>query len=95
MKIGDRVTCIRSHSSFTGSKKGRDYIIYSEDICACGLRSFDIGIENGPEIHGSVCVCGNFHFTSIFWHDEILFRKVEEKVNYVKLEVAIEEPILN
>lgn len=99
MKTGDRVKCVKSHSSGQGVVQGRDYIVYAQETCACGRRVIDVGIKFPTSVTGiinyMICRCGHLTSTHVFWQDESLFRKVEEKVNYVKLEIEVEEPCLN
>ena len=95
MKVGDRVVCIKAHSmSICPLIVGREYIVYGVQNCC--KTTIDIGITNEC---GTYCT-GCYSLLSsggIWWLNSKLFRKVEEKieVNYVKLEIEIEEPILN
>lgn len=94
MKVGDRVICIKAHSqSNCPLIVGREYIVYGIQNC-CHLV-IDVGIISGYPVR---CLkCGDKTIDSVWWLSAMLFRKVEEKreVNYVKLEIEIEEPILN
>lgn len=99
MKIGDRVICIDNTDS--PLIKGREYIVYDvrEDCCDFVIN---VGIVNNE---GSTIImwCGRCGKIGTATHDigeEIYygiyrFRKVEEKYRAVRVEVEIEEPILN
>lgn len=99
MKIGDRVVCI--DDSNTGYEKplikGREYIIYNIKKCnVCGIVNYDIGHISSLDVD---CSCFNVISNAGcgWFFKSTRFRKVEEKkeVNYVKLEIKIEEPCLN
>lgn len=95
MKTGDRVKCVKSHSTGLGSVNGLDYIVYNSRVCECGEQKLDIGMKIPESGQGTICRCGLLTTSEVFWHSSRLFRKVEEKVNYVKLEIEVEEPCLN
>lgn len=93
IKVGDRVVCIKVHSSGETTIKGREYIVYGVDVCECGIVTLDTGFKSPT---GRImCDCWKTTTTDIWWHDAECFRKVEERTNYVKLEIEVEEPILN
>lgn len=101
-KIGDRVKCIKAHpSSECPLIVGREYIIYGISVCC--KTNLDVGIQLpsivpvGYSINTSNCSsCGFTHENHpVWWLASTRFVKVEEKTNYVKLEIEIEEPIYN
>lgn len=94
MKTGDRVKCVnKSDDEDCPLVVGRDYIVYSTKNCI-HEKAVDVGFiaDTGTECRMG-CVFSKYN--GIWWFDERLFRKVEEKVNYVKLEIQVEEPCLN
>lgn len=98
IKINDRVVCISklpNHNTIIG----REYIVYGINVCSCGKRSFDVGVPPKNGLSYTTCVICHNHLNEdvIQYIAEFRFRKIEEAttVNYVKLEVEIEEPILN
>lgn len=94
MKTGDRVVCINDSGKSSRLTKGKQYIIQDSKICSCGEEIIDVGISNPNNVK---CYCGcRVSFSGgIDWCSTSRFRKVEEKVNYVKVEIQIEQPILN
>lgn len=95
IKVGDRVVCIKAHSDGETTIKGREYIVYGKKICECGNVVLDIGFKLPSRSVGTRCACNKIFTADIWWHRASCFRKVEERTNYVKLEIEIEEPILN
>lgn len=100
MKIGDRVVCVKA---ITPLIRGREYIVYNITNCnKCGKHKLDVGITIVWDVFSTMRMeCYNCHNTVPVNEGDIRlfnpnrFRKVEEQVNYVKLEVKIEEPCLN
>lgn len=92
IQIGDRVVCIKAHSQGF-LVVGREYIVYDIRSCNC-----EIVYNVGTHKYGSYCdVCGvtvsEVGEESFF--SSALFAKVQEKTNYVRIEIEIEEPCLN
>jgi hypothetical protein len=80
--------------------KGREYIVYGKITCKCGTVHFDIGLITTNQNDGDDDYCANCHRitvpnTNSVFVESWRLRKIEEKVNYVKLEVEVEEPCLN
>lgn len=94
MKTGDRVVCIDDSGKSSRLTKGKEYIIHNTSNCSCGQKIIDVGISNPFNVK---CYCGEcVSFKGgVDWCSPKRFRKVEEKVNYVKLEIEVEEPCLN
>lgn len=100
-RVGDRVVCIKSSRfpnqafSVVDLVKGREYIIYAIEKGHCGFI-VDIGLSN-YKIQKARCICGHVYNTHDRFVNASRFRKVEEKkeIQYVKLEVKIEEPCLS
>ena len=98
MKTGDKVVCIKSHSMpECPLVKGREYIVYDAKLCLCGNLTLNVGIAAPQGYAYRQCAkCGTLRESENEWFlRSTLFRRIEEKVNYVKLEVEIGEPILN
>lgn len=96
IKIGDRVVCIDNSGHVNPNLiKGREYIVYAIKECRCGIVSFEIGIITEKGVICSFCSSELANVGEPAWFASRRFRKVEEKVNYVKLEIEIEEPIYN
>lgn len=104
IKIGDRVLCINDsgHNQRpiiikSSLKKGREYIVYGIFKCLCGSISYDVGIVS--HVYSSVCksCSGSFEANGVWRCHSSRFVKAETRteVNYVKVEIEIEEPILN
>lgn len=98
-KIGDRVRCIKAHSTNRKLIVGREYIIYDMKTCNCGYLVFYVGLtsSNGTSTRCRGC---NMYFDSTrddAYFGSMLFEKAEEKTEYkvVKLEIEVEEPCLN
>lgn len=95
IKVGDRVVCI-DDSGAGNLIKNREYIVYAfKQLKCCGQMLIDVGLMT---ISGQQCYSCKSDVTpenSTAYFRLGRFRKVEEKVNYVKLEIAIQEPILN
>lgn len=94
MEVGNRVICIDASGKSSSLTKGREYIIHDLSRCSCGELMIDIGLSSP---RGVKCYCGCIVSVKgdIDWCRVKRFRKVEEKVNYVKVSIEIEEPILN
>lgn len=100
MKTGDRVVCIDdSGGHYTNLKKGREYIIYDVKKKQCGCNGVLIDVGLSSSVEPCLCTCGScrkyYYDTLVHYVGEQRFRKVEEKVSYVKLEIEVEEPCLN
>ncbi len=106
MNIGDIVICNddSGHETFQGTKsslkRGREYIIYQINECKCGKILYDVGITFPSNRYFTTCKdCKSDidHGTGTWWCGARRFSKRETKseVQYVKLEVKIEEPIMN
>lgn len=101
MKTGDRVVCIdakvtdsNGEISYPLRLKG-EYIIQDVNLCVCGQVSFDVGLNIPSDYTSTFCTCGKLTYGNTWFFRSTRFRKVEEKVNYVKLEIEVEEPCLN
>jgi len=104
MKKGDRVICIDASARGFGQApplvKGREYIIYDYKKCPCGVCSYDVGlIVNFNSTGYSRCTsCGGRHINpkqETHWANEGRFAKVKEEYRVVKMEIEVEEPMLN
>lgn len=107
INTGDRVVCVDasnckdSDGNTPGLVEGRDYIIYSIDKqCSCE-EVVNVGIAcpiYGHRVRCATCL-DQVIDDGIWWLDHTRFRKIEETINYVKIEIEevieIEEPILN
>jgi hypothetical protein len=106
-KVGDRVLCIDDSGHMMSQthersalRKGREYIIYGIIECTCGTISFDIGLTLPSDSSDIMtCMCGRDRkIPERTWYAlSKRFVKISEvkEVQYVKLEVEIEEPCLN
>ncbi len=100
MKVNDRIICINASGfgsfGYNPLIKGREYIIYDVDICSCGDVAFDIGMSTELDIM-SCSNCGLITDINdgIGWASSKRFAKVQQEYRTVKLEMEIEEPILN
>lgn len=111
IKVGDRVLCINDTGhvmSMTGEhsglKKGREYIVYGILVCPkCGEVTYDVGftLPNEPNVTTDMvcfkCRTDIKQSGRVWYASSRRFVKVNEvkEVQYVKLEVKIEEPCLN
>lgn len=99
MKTNDRVICIDASNHNPNLRrpslvKGRQYIVYDIMKCSCGSISFDVGITTPFKF--TSCECGNKYFNGhISMCNSKRFAKVQEEYRVVKMEIEIEEPILN
>lgn len=101
MKVSDRVICIDATKQNNGLMgvpppliKGREYIIYDIDVCACGSRSFDVGLRTYNNL--TDCHCGKTETTrGVHWAYAKRFAKVKEAYKIIHMDIEIEEPILN
>lgn len=102
--IGDRVKCIDS-SGKNLLKKGREYVVEGFWNCrSCGKVALYVGVPN-PHFtercaHKIECDCGDIVSSEdIMNHPHKIerFVKADEKVEYksVKMDIEIEEPVLN
>lgn len=99
IKIGARVVCVDdSLQHNTNLKKGREYIVYAIKEGCCE-QLVDVGLYY-QDNSNNVTMC--FTCKKLRKKDMSTpflrisrFRKVEEKTNYVKLEVKVQEPCLN
>ena len=95
IKIGDRVVCIDA----TGTNeliKGREYIVYNiKPLNCCGDVIIDVGLFTVNGQYCQICNSDVSKENSTAYFRIKRFKKIEEKINYVKLEVAILEPMLN
>jgi hypothetical protein len=94
-KINDRVICIKAHPTVPQLVVGREYIVY--DINTCCVSTIDVGIFTDNNC--SCVMCGKQMSDSIMYFNENRFEKVQtqtkEEVQYVKLDIPVEEPCLN
>lgn len=99
IKVGDRVICVDASAHAMGTPppliKGRHYLVYGANKWPCGCVAIDVGLTGNEygtycSEHGSSHVPGIIH-----WCSSKRFRKVQEKVKYVKLEIEKGEPQLN
>lgn len=101
IKIGDRVLCINAKGKDSNLKEGREYIVYDILQCGCGVINLNVGTTFNYGISNTYCTtCGNdLSYDETDWNKIERFVKKEEQVRYevqyVKIEVDIEDPILN
>lgn len=97
-KVGDRVVCVDASGKPYSNLRTVKYIVNQVQVCVCGSVSIDVGLLHFAPLRITYCECGNeLVGLDVDWCCPQRFRKVEEKkeVNYVKLEIEIEEPCLN
>lgn len=93
IKTGDRVICIDASNSSV-LIEGREYVAGEIETLCCEVV-IEVGLYSTNDIRCNMCSTHVIDVGELAYFRLDRFRKVEEKVNYVKQEIKLEEPILN